>query len=188
MIKNSTKFVVVYISLKQILRRSEYCWSYFGNCFHWKAWRTINYHSCGTKEMSFHFEMQLISGWGSIKNIGNGKLESNDQYFILKPFSCSHAQLLPLCPAVCTLWTIAHQALVLMGFSRQVYWSGLPCPLWNENISCHINKQEMSQPSVISGLQMGMRAPKTEIQRILPPLMVIAEELGECKKQPYATP
>ena len=46
----------------------------------------------------------------------------------------------------------------------------------------------MSQPSVISGLHMGMRAPKTEIQRILPPLMVIAEELGECKKQPYATP
>ena len=31
---------------------------------------------------------------------------------------------------------------------------------------------------------MGMRAPKTEIQRILPPLMVIIEELGECKKQP----
>ena len=33
MIKNSTKFVVVYISLKQILRRSEYSWSYFDNCF-----------------------------------------------------------------------------------------------------------------------------------------------------------
>ena len=26
--------------------------------------------------------------------------------------------------------------------------------LWNENISCHINKQEMSLPSAISGLQM----------------------------------
>ena len=75
MIKNSTKFVVVYISLKQILRRSEYCWSYFDNCFHWKAWRTINCHSCGTKEMSFHFEMQLISGWGFIKNIRNGKVK-----------------------------------------------------------------------------------------------------------------
>ena len=46
----------------------------------------------------------------------------------------------------------------------------------------------MSQLSVISCLQMGMRAPKTEIQRILPPLMVIIEELGECKKQPSATP
>ena len=26
-----------------------------------------------------------------------------------------------------TLWTVAHQALLSMGFSRQ-YWSGLPCP------------------------------------------------------------
>ena len=27
-----------------------------------------------------------------------------------------------------TLWTVAHQAPLSMGFSRQVYWSGLPCP------------------------------------------------------------
>ena len=26
------------------------------------------------------------------------------------------------------LWTIAHQALLSMGFSRQEYWSRLPCP------------------------------------------------------------
>ena len=28
-----------------------------------------------------------------------------------------------------TLWTVARQALLSMGFSRQEYWSGLPCPL-----------------------------------------------------------
>ena len=27
-----------------------------------------------------------------------------------------------------TLWTAAHQAPLLMGFSRQEYWSGLPFP------------------------------------------------------------
>ena len=27
-----------------------------------------------------------------------------------------------------TLWTIAYQASLSMGFSRQEYWSGLPCP------------------------------------------------------------
>ena len=27
-----------------------------------------------------------------------------------------------------TLWTVAHQALLSMGFSRQEYWSGFPCP------------------------------------------------------------
>ena len=28
-----------------------------------------------------------------------------------------------------TLWTVAHQAPLSMGFSRQEYWSGLPCLL-----------------------------------------------------------
>ena len=32
-----------------------------------------------------------------------------------------------LCPFV-TPWTVAHQAPLSMGFSRQKYWSGLPCP------------------------------------------------------------
>ena len=27
-----------------------------------------------------------------------------------------------------TSWTVAHQAPLSMGFSRQEYWSGLPCP------------------------------------------------------------
>ena len=27
-----------------------------------------------------------------------------------------------------TLWTVAHQAPMSMGFSRQEYWNGLPCP------------------------------------------------------------
>ena len=27
-----------------------------------------------------------------------------------------------------TPWTVAHQASLLMGFPRQEYWSGLPCP------------------------------------------------------------
>ena len=32
------------------------------------------------------------------------------------------------CPTLCvTSWTLAHQALLSMGFSRQEYWSGLPC-------------------------------------------------------------
>ena len=37
--------------------------------------------------------------------------------------SCfSHVQLFA------TLWTVAHQAPLCMGFSRQEYWSGLPIP------------------------------------------------------------
>ena len=31
-----------------------------------------------------------------------------------------------------TLWVIAHQTPFLMAFSRQEYWSGLPCPPGDE--------------------------------------------------------
>ena len=49
--------------------------------------------------------------------------------------SCfSHIQL------CVTLWTVAHQAALSMGFSRQEHWSGLPCPpsgdLANPGIEC----------------------------------------------------
>ena len=32
------------------------------------------------------------------------------------------------CLTLVTLWTVAHQAPLSMGFSRQGYWSGLPFP------------------------------------------------------------
>ena len=38
------------------------------------------------------------------------------------------AQLLSRVWCFATPWTAAHQALLSMGFSRQEYWSGLPCP------------------------------------------------------------
>ena len=34
----------------------------------------------------------------------------------------SHVQL------YVTLWAVTHQALLSMGFSKQEYWCGLPCP------------------------------------------------------------
>ena len=38
------------------------------------------------------------------------------------------AYLLSHVPLFVTLWTVAHQAPLSMGFSRQEYWSGLSCP------------------------------------------------------------
>ena len=38
------------------------------------------------------------------------------------------AKSLQSCPTFATLWTVAHQAPLSLGFSRQEYWSGLSCP------------------------------------------------------------
>ena len=43
--------------------------------------------------------------------------------------SSMHAKSLQSCPTPCdTHWPVAHQAPLFMGFSRQEYWSELPCP------------------------------------------------------------
>ena len=52
---------------------------------------------------------------------------SNDQGVFIAPDTCllshfSHVRLFV------TPWTVARQAPLSMGFSRQEYWSGLPCP------------------------------------------------------------
>ena len=39
---------------------------------------------------------------------------------LLNRFSCVRLFVTP--------WTVAHQAPLSTGFSRQEYWSGLPCP------------------------------------------------------------
>ena len=37
-----------------------------------------------------------------------------------------------------TQWTVARQAPLSVGFSRQEYWSGLPCPSPGDLTSCFI--------------------------------------------------
>ena len=41
---------------------------------------------------------------------------------------CMWARLLQSCPTLCNPMTVAHQASLSMGHSRQEYWSGLSCP------------------------------------------------------------
>ena len=40
----------------------------------------------------------------------------------------SESEVAQSCPLFATPWTVAYQAPPSMGFSRQVYWSGLPFP------------------------------------------------------------
>ena len=47
-----------------------------------------------------------------------------------------------------TLWTIAHEAPLSMGFPRQEYWSELPCPLPGD--LPHLDMKPMSLMSPIS--------------------------------------
>ena len=49
-----------------------------------------------------------------------------------------------------TPWTVAHQAPLSMEFSRQEYWSGLPCPC-PEDLSQPRDPVHISYPALAGG-------------------------------------
>ena len=53
---------------------------------------------------------------------------ANNQYFNWCACACTLAQSLSHVRLSSTPWTVAHQAPLSMGFSRQGYWSVLPFP------------------------------------------------------------
>ena len=60
-------------------------------------------------------------------NLGGNTNTQNTETNILKKCLCMRAKSLQLCLSA-PLRTIARQAPLSLGFSRQEYWSGLPCP------------------------------------------------------------
>ena len=61
-----------------------------------------------------------------------------------------HAQLFSVQLFV-TLWTVAHQAPVSSEFSRQEYWSGLPCPPPGDLPDPGIEHTSLASPALAGG-------------------------------------
>ena len=64
---------------------------------------------------------------------------------------CSVAQLLSRSWPFVTPWTIAHQAPQSMKFSRQEYWSGLPCPASRDLPDPGIKPTSLVSPALVGG-------------------------------------
>ena len=56
------------------------------------------------------------------------------------------------CPTLATPWTVACQTLLSMGFSRQEYWSGPPCPLPGDLLNSEIKPTSLT--SICIGRQV----------------------------------
>ena len=51
-----------------------------------------------------------------------------------------------------TPWIIAHQAPLSIGFSRQEYWSGLPCPPLEDLPDLGIKPMSVTSPALVGGV------------------------------------
>ena len=73
--------------------------------------------------------------------------------------ACVHVKSLSCVQLPATLWAVACQALLSVGFSRQEYWSGFPCPPpgifpiqgLNPCLLCLLHWQLGSLPQVLPG-------------------------------------
>ena len=50
-----------------------------------------------------------------------------------------------------TLWTVVHKTPLSMGFSRQEYWSGLPCPLPGDLLNPGVEPAPLMLPALGDG-------------------------------------
>ena len=62
--------------------------------------------------------------------------------------TCCATKLLQSCPTLCDPWTVAPQAPLSMGFSRQEYWSRLPCPSLGDLPKAGIKPVSLSSPAL----------------------------------------
>ena len=61
-------------------------------------------------------------------------------------------------------WTVAHQAPLSMGFSRQEYWSGFPCPPSGDLPNTGIKPSSCEIQNCRQSLQSHLGSPETGLQ------------------------
>ena len=66
-----------------------------------------------------------------------------------------------LCPSLCDPWTVAHQALPSMGFTRQEYWRALPIPSPGDRSSW---LRDQTQVSYIAGRLFTIKATREALR------------------------
>ena len=62
-----------------------------------------------------------------------------------------HAKSLQSCPTLCDPIDVAQQAPLSLGFSRQEYWSGLPCPPPGDLPDPGIEPKSLTFPALAGG-------------------------------------
>ena len=75
----------------------------------------------------------------------NRAVKASQEYsaWVLTCFSCVHL--------FATSWTVACQAPLSMGFSRQEYWNGLPCPPLGDLPNPGIEPAYLMSPALAGG-------------------------------------
>ena len=106
-------------------------------CVHAQSCLTLHDpRDCSPPDSSVHgiFQARMLE-WGAISSSRGSSQRSNPHFLHwqvgslpAEPLGKGKGKSLSGVQLFATPWTVAYQALLSMGFSRQEYWSGLPLP------------------------------------------------------------
>ena len=92
-------------------------------------WKWAGRNSSFQPPLMHSFSQQVVSQLLQyIPQCRRGTLLLNEVKQVRPVLVCKCAKSLSCVRLFATAWTEAHQVPLSMGFSRQEYWSGLPCP------------------------------------------------------------
>ena len=87
-----------------------------------------------------------------------------------------------------TLWTIAHQAPLSMGFSWQEYWNELPCPLPEDLSDPGIEPASLKPPAsagMLFATNATWQAPKSNVHTLIKNTLLLSGKESTCQCRRY---
>ena len=121
----------------------------------WKQWQTF-FTFLGSKitadgDCSHEIKRHLLLGRKIMTNL-DSILKSRDitlslLFYLWNKVSSSEVKSLSPVRLFATPWTVAHQAPLSMGFSKQEYWSGLPFPSPITNLDSILKSRDITLPT-----------------------------------------
>ena len=78
-----------------------------------------------------------------------------------------------------TLWSVDHQAPLSMGFFRQEYWNGLPCPPPGDLPDSGIEAVSLMSPALAGGGSLPLEPPGKPLEGIM------LSEISQIEKGKY---
>ena len=117
------------------------------------VWLSQSRQHCTAVLLQLHCTPQAdrtwsITGWKTVGRWYHNQMTNKP--LVLKLYGCVRAQLLHASLFVIP-WTVAHQAPLSMGLSRQEYWSGLPCPPPGDLSDTGIEPVSFMSPALAGG-------------------------------------
>jgi len=92
--------------------------------------------------------MDTEAWWATVHGVAESWTQLSDYTFFLLCCPKSLQSCLTLCVI---LWAVALQTPLSMGFSRQEYWSGLPCPPPGDLPYPGIKAKSLTPPALAGG-------------------------------------